>query len=57
MNDAKVGQKIFKCSTTIDYFILHNRSTYKETLIDDYKNDKYSYNLKDKIYTESFIEI
>ena len=46
MNDAKVGQKIFKCSTTIDYFILHNRDTYKETLIDDYKNDKYSYDLK-----------
>ena len=41
MNDAKVGQKIFKCSTTIDYFLLQNKSPYKETIINDYNNSIY----------------
>jgi len=47
MNDVNEGQKVFGCSTTFDYYVLQNMDTCMDTVINDYKNDEYQYNLKD----------
>ena len=46
INSVTEGQKVFKCSTTFDYYILQNIKTFKETIINDYKNNEYSFDLK-----------
>lgn len=46
MNNVTNGQKIFKCSTTFDYYLLKNINVYTTTIINDYKNNEYNYNLK-----------
>jgi hypothetical protein len=46
MNDVIEGQKVFKCSTTFDYYLLHNTKCYKQTLINDYKNIEYRFDMK-----------
>jgi len=45
MNSVNEGQKVFGCSTTFDYYVLKNKSYSEETIINDYKNKEYSYNL------------
>lgn len=46
MNNVNEGRKVFRCSTTYDYYVLQNTDTFKKTLINDYKNKEYTYNLK-----------
>jgi len=46
MNDVNEGQKVFKCSTTFDYYVLQNTEPFQETIINDYKNKEYSFDLK-----------
>ena len=41
MNNTAMGSKVFKCSTTFDYYLLKNCSPTKNTLVIDYKNEKY----------------
>jgi tRNA G10 N-methylase Trm11 len=47
MNSVIEGKKVFNCSTTFDYYVMENTVIYTETLINDYKNVEYSYNLKE----------
>jgi hypothetical protein len=46
MNDVNEGQKVFGCSTTFDYYVLQNTEPFQETIINDYKNKEYSFDLK-----------
>jgi hypothetical protein len=46
MNNVKMGQKTFKCSTDFDYYLLKNIKPYTTTLINDYKNIEIEYDLK-----------
>lgn len=48
MNSIEEGKKIFKCNTDFDFYLLENIDTYKETIIDDYKNKEYKCFLKNK---------
>jgi hypothetical protein len=43
----KEGNKIFGCSTLIDYYILKNTNIYKETLVDAQDGEHYSIHLSD----------
>jgi hypothetical protein len=43
----KEGNKIFGCSTLVDYYVLKNTNIYKETIIDGQDNKTYSINLND----------
>ena len=45
MNDVNKGLEIFGCSTTFDYYLLQNTDITKKTIINDYKNNEYLYNL------------
>ena len=46
MNDVKKGRKLFRCSTTFDYYLMINSMVTKSTKINDYKNKEYNYELK-----------
>jgi hypothetical protein len=41
------SKKIFSCSTIVDYYVLENKSIYKETIIDGQDGKRYSVNLND----------
>ena len=43
----KEGNKIFSCSTLVDYYVLKNTNIYKETIIDGQDGKTYSINLND----------
>lgn len=43
----KDGNKIFGCSTLVDYYVLKNTNIYKETIIDGQDGKTYSINLND----------
>jgi len=43
----KEGNKIFGCSTLVDYYVLKNTNIYKETIIDGQDDKSYSINLND----------
>ena len=43
----KEGNKIFGCSTLVDYYVLKNTNIYKETIIDGQDDKTYSINLND----------
>ena len=43
----KEGNKIFGCSTLVDYYVLKNTNIYKETIIDGQDGKTYSINLND----------
>ena len=43
----KDGNKIFGCSTLVDYYVLKNTNIYKETIIDGQDGKTYSENLTD----------
>ena len=43
----KEGNKIFGCSTLVDYYVLKNTNIYKETIIDGQDGKSYSINLND----------
>jgi hypothetical protein len=43
----KEGNKIFGCSTLVDYYVLKNINIYKETIIDGQDSKTYSINLND----------
>lgn len=43
----KEGNKIFGCSTLVDYYVLENRDIYRETVIDGQDGKTHSINLKD----------
>jgi hypothetical protein len=45
MNDVNEGVHVFRCSTTFDYYVLQNCDVHKDTLVNDYKNNEYNYNL------------
>jgi hypothetical protein len=47
MNSVDVGQSIFGCSTTFDYYLLQNKIPAHVTVINDYHGVEYSYDLKD----------
>ena len=47
MNDVNTGKKVFNCSTTFDFYIMNNITVNHKTLINDYHNVEYMYNLKD----------
>lgn len=48
MNSVEQGEKVFKCSTDFDFYILENVDTYQDTIINDYKNKEYKCLLKNK---------
>lgn len=43
----KEGLKIFGCSTLVDYYVLENRSLYKNTVIDSQDKKVYNVNMND----------
>jgi hypothetical protein len=50
MNTVNEGKRVFNCSTTFDYYVLQNTESYTETLINDYNNKEYKYNLKNNTF-------
>jgi len=50
MNDVNEGRKVFGCSTTFDYYVLQNAYPFKESIINDYKNKEYSFDLKNIVF-------
>ena len=45
MNNIQSGLEIFKCSTDYDYYLIENTNTYKKTIVNDYHNKEYEYQL------------
>jgi hypothetical protein len=50
MNDVNMGKKVFKCSTDFDYYLLKNIRPYTTTLINDYNNNEYEYDISKMKY-------
>lgn len=60
MNNLEKGLEIFKCSTDYDYYLIENRCVYKNTIINDYKDNEYEYfitNLLDFIPNHSIKDV
>ena len=49
MNNVKNGLEIFKCATDFDYYLLEKNKVYKNTIINDYKNNIYEYKIDNNI--------
>ena len=49
MNSLDKGLEIFKGATDYDYYLLENKNVYKETIINDYKNNEYKYQINNRL--------
>lgn len=49
MNSVTKGLETFKCATDYDYYLIENTAVYKETYINDYKNEIYNYLINNKL--------
>ena len=45
MNGLQKGIETFKCSTDYDYYLIQNTDVYEKTLINDYENKEYYYDI------------
>lgn len=53
MNDFKMGQKIFKCSTNFDWYVVKKSKDYEKTIINDIDNKEYEIDLRALEYIPS----
>jgi len=53
MNDFKMGQKIFKCSTNFDWYVVKKSKDYIKTTINDIDNKEYKIDLRTLEYIPS----